>query len=149
MQSRKCAYFSSAIVDSHGHPMNNNVRCASLAKVATVALLISLFTNLAWAQHTKKILVEIEPDGFYPRTVYANVGDTIVFFNRDSHSHTITEASHRFDSGTLPPSQAWMMGTLRRGRRIFYSRFDHSFKVIVETNGLPGDGEGRVHAKAQ
>jgi plastocyanin len=57
----------------------------------------------AHATHT----VVIEAVRFDPSDLNVNIGDTIVWINRDPFPHTVTAVGRQFDSHEIAPGKSW------------------------------------------
>lgn len=58
----------------------------------------------------KLYTIEIKDMKFVPDVLTANVGDTVMWLNRDIVAHDVTEeASKAWTSSVIPPGESWKM----------------------------------------
>jgi plastocyanin len=57
---------------------------------------------------------------FMPEALTINVGDTVVWINKDIVAHTATSQAGGFDSGTIKPGKSWKY-TLKHAGEFAYS----------------------------
>jgi plastocyanin len=102
--------------------------------LAALSLAIVLYVDTASAQHAKTILVEMAGSRFVPETVRANVGDSVVFVNKDTSPHTVTQTLLTWDSGNIATNTAWMLKVDTAGTFHFHCKFSPAMGVslIVE-----------------
>lgn len=63
--------------------------------------------------------VVIHGFAYAPAEVAANVGDTIVWTNKDIVAHTVTAEDGSFDSGKIAPGATWQLVAKRRGTHAY------------------------------
>lgn len=98
-------------------PDNRHGRTQSRRRAALVlagALLVGSFCLSAASQPSHHLVV-IEAMQFAPRTVEVNVGDTVVWNNRDAFPHTATSDRQDFHSGEIPTSGEWRLVVRKKG----------------------------------
>ena len=100
-------------------------RHACLALMAVVALCLGL-AGYAHAQTKPKMhTVVIEAMQFSPQKLEVNVGDTIVWKNKDPFPHTVTAEDRSFDSGNIAENRTWKLKARKMGA-VSYSCKLHS-----------------------
>ncbi len=65
------------------------------------------------ARHTQT--VTISGFDFHPGSLTVSVGDTVVWTNKDIVTHTVTDATGHFDSGSIKPGASWRLLTKKSG----------------------------------
>ena len=78
------------------------------------SLLFLFFVFFSFAE-AKTVQVKIEATKFIPEKVEAQVGDTIVWDNKDFFPHTATALDRSFDSQSIPSSKSWSFRVTRPG----------------------------------
>lgn len=81
------------------------------ASLAALALLPA--PGVARAAGQREVVIEAMR--FAPQTVEAQVGDVVVWSNRDPFPHTIAADRGEFASDMIVPGGAWRMQAARRG----------------------------------
>lgn len=71
------------------------------ATAAIIALAMLLGGNASAAPHAAAQMVGIKNFAFSPQTTTINVGDSVMWMNGDSTTHTVTAQDKSFDSGRL------------------------------------------------
>lgn len=98
-----------------------------------IALLLSLGLMLAGpaqpvsaapATHT----VTIDATAYAPQELAVNVGDTIVWVNKDPFPHTVTSPSGGFDSKSIAPGESWRYKATRKGAYPYVCTFHPTMK---------------------
>jgi plastocyanin len=51
--------------------------------------------------------VSIDGTSYGPQTLSVDVGDTVVWVNKDLFPHTVTARTGAFDSGKIAPGETW------------------------------------------
>ena len=69
--------------------------------------------------------VTIDSTSFLPVSVVANVGDTVVWTNKDLFKHTVTAADGSFDSKDIEPGGTWSL-TVKTAGAFDYACIYHS-----------------------
>ena len=87
-------------------------RHAGLALCACIAL--SIAGGAAHAEG-KVHTVIIEAMRYAPEVIEVNVGDTVVWKNRDAFPHTATAQDRSFDSGEIASEGTWKMTAQKKG----------------------------------
>jgi plastocyanin len=65
--------------------------------------------------HAKDQTVVIEAMQFSPQTIKVNVGDTVIWKNKDPFPHTVTSENRGFDSGEFAENRSWKFKARRKG----------------------------------
>ena len=61
----------------------------------------------------------IQAEGYYPRVITIDAGDTVVWINKDPFPHTVTSSgatNHAFDSGEIAPNRSWKLMVRDKGQ---------------------------------
>ena len=67
--------------------------------------------------------VAIDGTTFQPATLTVNLGDTVVWTNKDPFPHTVTSTSGGFDSGAIAPGKTWKLKPTKKGDFDYVCRF--------------------------
>ena len=86
----------------------------SLAIVACAGLLAGGGAAAAPRKPVKKA-VTMEAVGFQPSDITVNVGDTVVWTNKDPFPHTVTSKNGSFDSKQLAEGKSWSYRAQKKG----------------------------------
>lgn len=88
-----------------------------LCVLAIAVCASTFFGGVARAQkHSAQThTVVIHNFAFQPAELTVNVGDTIVWKNKDIVSHTVTAADGNFDSDEIKPGKSWKLVTTKAG----------------------------------
>jgi len=80
--------------------------------------------------------IEVAIDGFafIPAILNVPVGTTVVWYNNDSVTHTVTARDNLFESGNLSPGDAFRYTFEQSGALEYYCRIHPSMvgKIIIE-----------------
>ena len=101
--------------------MTSPVLAASFARRyrrAAVLLLCILLGMSGFASAGAKAAthtVVIDGVQFAPATVYAKVGDTVIWENKDPFPHTATSVLRQFDSGNIRSGRSWRFRVKSKG----------------------------------
>jgi plastocyanin len=66
---------------------------------------------------------------FEPARIQAQVGDTLIWRNRDLVPHTATAAGGAFDSGAIAPDSEWVWIAARSGEVMYGCLFHPTMKA--------------------
>ena len=105
------------------------------ATSAVVVVLLLVAQRAFAAQET----VGIHFDGFRPDSITVAVGDSVMWSNKDTNTHTVTFFNGMADSGDLDPNETFTFTFNQAGSFGYYCRY-HSFmtgSVIVNTPNAP------------
>jgi plastocyanin len=86
----------------------------ALGAAVAVALLTSSGAPRAAAPIVKHT-VTIEGTGFQPADLAIELGESVVWINRDPFPHTVTATGGTFDSKEIQPGSSWTYKARRRG----------------------------------
>lgn len=81
----------------------------------TASLLSGAMLATASAAHAENHTVVIEAMRFSPQTIEVNVGDTVIWKNKDPFPHTVTSGNRSFDSGEFSENRFWKFKARRKG----------------------------------
>lgn len=90
----------------------NNILKASSLVVSSVLLFIGCTSNNSGKSGSSKpetLTVTIQGMKFVPDTLKANVGDTIVFINKDIVAHNVTQKDSAWHSPDIQTDSSWKM----------------------------------------
>jgi len=81
-----------------------------------------------------QIEVAIEGSAFNPATLNVPVGTTILWYNNDSATHTITARNNLFDSGNLAPGDTFQYTFEQSGSLEYYCKIHPSMvgEITIE-----------------
>jgi plastocyanin len=104
-------------------------RCFAAAAVVLCLLSCSKPQNPA-AGATKSATQTVDIDGtsFRPATLIVNVGDTVMWVNKDPFPHTVTSDTGSFDSKELEPGASWTYTAVTRGDFAYFCKFHPNMK---------------------
>jgi plastocyanin len=100
-------------------------------------VLLLVFGNLAAADaehpaqgaaHT----VIIEDMQFNPAELRVRRGERIVWMNKDLFPHTVTAASHAFDSGSIAANASWAYVPRQAGEYAYGCTFHPTMKAVLK-----------------
>ena len=80
------------------------------------------------ASHT----VVIENMQYNPAQLRVRRGDRIVWVNKDLFPHTVTAASHAFDSGSISANSSWTYVASKAGEYAYGCTFHPTMKGLIE-----------------
>jgi plastocyanin len=60
--------------------------------------------------------VVMDGTAFTPATLHVNVGDRVIWINRDLFPHTATSRERGFDSRKIAPGKSWTYRTTKKGQ---------------------------------
>jgi plastocyanin len=72
--------------------------------------------------------VTIDATSYSPKTVTANVGDTITWVNKDLFPHTVTARNGRFDSGDIAAGKSWTYTVKADGLFAYFCTYHPTMK---------------------
>jgi plastocyanin len=104
--------------------------CAWLATVC-----LSSDITAADAQHQAKgaaHTVVIENMQYNPAELRVHRGDRIVWVNKDLFPHTVTAASHAFDSQSIAANASWTYVANKAGQYAYGCTFHPTMKGLIE-----------------
>jgi plastocyanin len=85
----------------------------------TALLLACVFLGMSdgsyAASQTKVHTVVIEATQFSPQVVEVNIGDTVIWKNKDPFPHTATSDNRSFDSGEISTNRSWKFLARKKG----------------------------------
>ena len=76
--------------------------------------------------------VVIENMQFNPAELQVHRGEKIVWVNRDLFPHTVTSASHAFDSGSIAADSSWTYVAGKAGEYAYGCTFHPTMKGILK-----------------
>ncbi|MGZ3497994.1 MAG: cupredoxin domain-containing protein [Vulcanimicrobiaceae bacterium] len=104
-----------------------------LVALAFAGALIPIGARAATAPHS--YTVHIKDFKFSPATLHVDSGDTVVFVNDDTESHTATSTARTFDSGGLDTGDRWTVKFSKPGTYSYICALHPYMKgQIVVTN---------------
>jgi plastocyanin len=83
--------------------------------LALAAALLAILAVPGAASAGEQRAVVIEAMRYAPQTIEAQVGDVIVWSNRDPFPHTVDAQDRSFASGEIPPGGEWRLHAARTG----------------------------------
>jgi len=99
------------------------------------ALVLSSGISAADEQHAAKSTthtVIIENMRYYPAQLRVQRGERIVWVNRDLFPHTVTAASHAFDSVSIATNSSWTYVASKAGEYAYGCTFHPTMKGMIE-----------------
>ncbi len=105
------------------------------ACLGLAVLLVSSDTSAADAQHPAKSTVHtvvIESMQYNPAELQVRRGERIVWVNKDLFPHTVTAASHAFDSGSIAANSSWTYVAAKAGEYAYGCTFHPTMKGILK-----------------
>jgi plastocyanin len=105
------------------------VRCAGRALFAALAL---LGASCGAAAQPKTHTIVIEAMQFSPLLAQVNVGDTVVWKNKDFFPHTASAEAGSFDSGEIAPSRSWKFKARKKGVFPYVCRLHPTMKGSLQ-----------------
>jgi len=79
------------------------------------------------ATHT----VTIEAVAYAPQTLTVELGDSIVWVNKDPFPHSVTDARDGFDSSSLQPDQRWTLTPTKTGELTYVCTLHPTMKGTI------------------
>jgi plastocyanin len=80
------------------------------------------------ATHT----VAIDGTRFQPAALTVNVGDSVVWINKDPFPHTVTSAAAGFDSHEIAPGRSWKYTATKKGEFAYVCIFHPTMKATLK-----------------
>jgi plastocyanin len=111
--------------------------------VLGVAALASAGLSLARAQaapRTASLTVGAYDNYFEPATIQVRPGTTVRWVNYGQHTHTVTSADGRWDSGDIAPSTCYTATFVHPGTYPYYCRY-HTRDRMMGTVVVLGAGD--------
>ena len=105
-----------------------------LASVAAVLGLLSMSGAPAAAVGAAKPVshtVTIDATSFEPTAITVNVGDSIVWVNKDPFPHTVTAEDKGFDSGAILPGKSWRHKFAKKGGFAYTCTYHPTMKATL------------------
>jgi len=99
------------------------------------AIVLSSGLSAADQQHPAKgasHTVVIENMQYNPAQLRVRRGDRIVWVNKDLFPHTVTAASHAFDSGSISANSSWTYVASKAGEYAYGCTFHPTMKGLIE-----------------
>ena len=79
----------------------------------------------------KSHTVVIEAMQFAPQTTEVNVGDTVVWKNKDFFPHTASANDRSFDSGEIATNRSWKFKTRKKGDFPYVCKLHPTMKGVL------------------
>ena len=95
----------------------------ALAAVAVAGVAALWLADAEPSPEPRRHTVTIDATSYSPRTVTANVGDTITWVNEDLFPHTVTARDGRFDSGDIAVGASWTYTVEADGALAYYCTY--------------------------
>jgi plastocyanin len=76
--------------------------------------------------------VVIENMQFNPAELQVRRGERIVWVNKDLFPHTVTSASHAFDSGSIAATSSWTYVARKAGEYAYGCTFHPTMKGVLK-----------------
>jgi plastocyanin len=86
----------------------------------------------ARAPHVATHTVVIENLQYSPAELHVQRGERIVWVNKDLFPHTVTAASHVFDSGSIAANSSWTYVASKAGEYAYGCTFHPTMKGILK-----------------
>ena len=83
------------------------------------------------AQGTAHTVI-IENMQFNPAELHVHRGERIVWVNKDLFPHTVTAASHAFDSGSIAANASWAYVPRKAGEYAYGCTFHPTMKAVLK-----------------
>ena len=93
----------------------------------------------ASAESPHSYTVHIKDFKFTPATLHVETGDTVVFINDDTDSHTATSTTHAFDSGGLDTGDRWTMTFSKPGSYSYICALHPYMKGVIVVTKSEGN----------
>jgi plastocyanin len=105
----------------------------SKSRIPPAALALAILLTLAAAASAagKKVTVTIDGLKYSPATVEIEVGDTVVWENKDDRQHTVTAEDGSFDSGKLRTGKSYSKTFDKAGKYAYGSDPSPRTKGVV------------------
>jgi plastocyanin len=97
---------------------------AAAAAAAALAAGVAVGATGGAATHT----VVIEGVAFHPQTIVVNLGDKVVWANKDPFPHTATAADKSFDSREIAAARTWTYVPKKKGTYGYICTYHPSMK---------------------
>jgi len=91
--------------------------------LARVALAATLILPVAVMAAGKTHNIAIEGMKFVPERLEVQVGDTVIWSNKDLVPHTATAVKASIESGSIAPGASWKLTVRRKGQIDYICRF--------------------------
>jgi plastocyanin len=103
---------------------------------ASIAVILSLLSTgcsrgAVDAQKSTSQTVVIDGTRFQPAELSVNVGDSIVWVNKDPFPHTATSATGGFDSGEIASEKSWTFKAVKAGEFPYVCTLHRNMKGIL------------------
>jgi plastocyanin len=108
--------------------MRSWLLCLSLAVLCFSSRITAADAQRPSAAHT----VVIENMQYNPPELHVHRGERIVWLNKDLVPHTVTAASHAFDSGSIAPNSSWTYVASKAGEYPYGCTFHPTMKGILK-----------------
>lgn len=106
-----------------------------LLALCLTALLVSVGLAAAESQRSGRAsthTVAIENLQYNPPQLRVHRGDRIVWVNKDLFPHTVTAASHSFDSGSIAANGSWSYVASKAGEYPYGCTFHSTMKGTIQ-----------------
>ena len=111
-----------------------SVKLRTLLQIgAGTSVVVVVLVFVAQRAFAAQWTVGIHPDGFRPSSIMVAVGDSVMWSNKDTNTHTVTFFNGMADSGDLNTNETFSFTFNQAGSFGYYCRY-HSFmtgSVIV------------------
>jgi plastocyanin len=112
------------------------MRTSARHRVALVAALVLLCvstgqTSAANASKASVHTVAMDGTGFQPAELTVQVGDSIVWVNKDPFPHTVTSVAGGFDSHQIDPGKSWKYTAAKKGEFPYACVFHPTMKATL------------------
>jgi len=110
----------------------SRLRYRALPCLMLVAIFMAGGAAPANAQEKSKVhTVLIDGMKFSPQTLEVNVGDTVVWRNKDPYPHTATAETKTFDSRDIPENGMWKYKATTKGTLPYFCKLHTTMKGVL------------------
>jgi plastocyanin len=110
--------------------LNRQIACCAAAALALV-LWGAVPGAAAGPQKPARHTVTIDASRFEPQVLTVEVGDTVVWMNKDVVVHTATSRAGGFNSGDIAPGHSWSYTTRQAGEFPYICRIHPAMKATL------------------
>ena len=130
----------------------NNVRMSISLRIGAIGTLLLIACVFAFAPKTTsaaQVNVSMGAANFAPSQINVSVGDTVVWTNTSSMTHTVTANGGAFSSGTMQPSAVFSRTFTAPGSYSYHCQFHPDMVGTISVFAAPTYAQPQTYAPPQ